>query len=359
MSSANLRATRVERYDVVVVGGGQAGLSLGQQLATRQLDFVILDDRAQIGDQWRDRWDSLRLFTPAKYSGLPGMVFPSPPAHLPDKDEVADYLVRYADRFALPVRTNTRVRSLRRRGDWFVLVTDGIEYEAKQVVIATGPFQQPAVPALASALDPSIHQRHSSAYRNPFDLPEGGVLVVGAGPSGAQVALELSRFRKVWLAGPDTGRLPRRVLGRDVFDWLWPIFQGATLDTRRGRFLRERARSGGDVLIGISDKEFQARGVTRLPRLDGQRGGWPICGSTLVQPKVVLWCTGFRPNFSWIELPAFDEDGHPRHIRGVATAVPGLYFLGQRFQYRMTSSLIGGTGHDAAYLAERIESFDP
>ncbi len=351
-------ACRVERYDVVVVGGGQAGLAIGQQLAARHVDFVILDDRPGVGEQWRSRWDSLRLFTPAKFSGLPGMVFPSPPSHLPDKDEVADYLVRYAERFALPVRSNTRVRSLGRREQLFVLTTDTIDYEATQVVIATGPFQQPFVPSVASSLTPAIDQRHSSVYRNPFELPEGPVLVVGAGPSGAQIALELARFRKVWLAGPDTGHLPRRVLGRDLFDWMWPVFRGATLDTRRGRALRRRASAGGDTLIGLSERTLHEAGVTRLPRLDSHRGGWPMCGDTLVQPRVVLWCTGFRPGFEWIHVPVLDEAGNPRHHRGIARDCPGLYFLGQRFQYRITSSLIGGVGDDAAFLAERIAQRD-
>jgi putative flavoprotein involved in K+ transport len=351
-------SARTERYDVIVIGGGQAGLAMGQRLAAHHLDFVILDDRPAVGDQWRTRWDSLRLFTPAKYSSLPGMVFPSPPSHLPDKDEVADYLVRYAERFALPVRLNTRVRALTRRNDLFVLTTDTVTYEAAQVVVATGPFQQPFIPSLAAALDPAIHQRHSSTYRNPFDLPEGPVLVVGAGPSGAQIALELARFRKVWLAGPDTGHLPRRLLGRDLFDWLWPAFRGATLNTRRGRALRQRASGGGDTLIGLPEHTLRDAGVTRLPRLDAHRGGWPMCGDTLVQPRVMLWCTGFRPAFEWIELPVFDEAGRPRHARGIARDCPGLYFLGQRFQHRITSSLIGGVGDDAAFLAERIAHCD-
>lgn len=350
--------TPVRRYDVVVVGGGQAGLAMGQQLAARNVDFVILDERLHVGDQWRHRWDTLRLFTPAKYSGLPGMVFPSPPGHLPDKDEVADYLVRYAERFSLPIHSGTRVRAVRRADALFVLDTDSITYEARQVVVATGPFQEPYRPPFADALDASIYQRHSSEYRNPFELPEGPVLVVGAGPSGAQLAVELAGFRKVWLSGPDTGHLPRRLLGRDIFDWLWPLFRGATLDTRRGRTLRRRARLGGDVLIGMPEGDLQAAGVTRLPRLEALRGGWPVCGNQVVHPRVVLWCTGFRPNYSWIELPVLDRDGWPRHVRGIASDCPGLYFLGLRFQYRMTSSLLGGAGEDAAYLAGRIESFD-
>lgn len=353
MSSVSPRLSRVERYGVVVVGGGQAGLAIGQQLTERDVDCVILDERSGIGEQWRTRWDSLRLFTPAKYSGLPGMVFPSPPAHLPDKDEMADYLVRYAERFALPVRCSTRVHRLGKRGDMFVLHTNNVQYEAPQVVVATGPFQQPRIPSWAASLDPSIHQRHSSAYHNPFELPEGPVLVVGAGPSGSQIALELARFRKVWLAGPDTGHLPRRLAGRDVFDWMWPLFRIATMDTRLGRALRQRMR-GGDRVIGLPERTLREAGVTRLPRTDMQRGGWPVCGDAVVQPKVIVWCTGFRPGFDWIDLPVLDDTGRPLHDRGIARGCPGLYFLGQRFQYRVTSSLIGGVGDDAAFIAHRV-----
>ena len=346
-------SSRVERFDTIVVGGGQAGLAVGRELAARDEDFVILDAGERVGDAWRRRWDSLRLFTPAAYSGLPGMVFPAPPAHLPDKDEVADYLERYAERFELPVRGSTRVESLERDGDRFVLRANGRRLEAGNVVVATGPFQRPRVPALSHAMDAGIHQLHSSAYRNPFALPDGPVLVVGAGNSGAQVAMELARFRKVWLAGTETGRLPRTVLHRDVYDWIWPVLTRATLHTRLGRFLRERTRRG-DPLIGISGRAIAESGVVRVGRVTGVRAGLPVCGDEVIRPRVIVWCTGFAPDFGWMALPVLDEEGRPRHERGVATGVDGLYFLGLRFQHRMTSALLGGVGADAAFVAERV-----
>jgi putative flavoprotein involved in K+ transport len=356
------RDGRVERYDTIVVGGGQAGLAVGQQLAARDLDFVILDGDRRVGDTWRRRWDSLRLFTPARYSGLPGMPFPAPPTHLPDKDEVADYLERYAERFELPVRLGTRVSSLAWDGARYVVHAGGARFEADNVVVATGPFQRPDVPPIATRLTPDIHQLHSSAYRSPFELPEGPVLVVGAGPSGAQIALELARFRKTWLAGRDTGHLPRRVLGRDLFDWIWPLMTRATLDTPLGRALRTRASRGGDALIGIPERTIAAAGIVRVGRLAEARGGLPVCPGgpsvdcrgDVLHPRVVIWCTGYRADFGWIELPVLDERGRPRHRRGVATDADGLYFVGQRFQHRMTSSLIGGVGADAAFVVERI-----
>lgn len=347
-------AARVERVDTVVVGGSQAGLAVGQQLAARDLDFVILDAERRVGDVWRRRWDSLRLFTPAAYSGLPGMPFPAPPAHLPDKDEVADYLERYAERFDLPVRQNTRVDALAWDGERYALRAGGVRFEADNVVVATGPFQSPHVPPVAERLAPAIHQLHSSRYRSPFDLPDGPALVVGAGNSGAQIALELARFRKVWLAGRNTGHLPRRILGRDLFTWIWPVLTRLTVETPLGRRLRERALDGGDALIGIPERTLAAAGIVRLGRLTDERGGLPVCHGEVMQPQVVVWCTGFRPDYRWIELPVFDERGYPRHRRGAATDAPGLYFVGLRFQHRMTSSLIGGVGEDASYIASEV-----
>lgn len=347
---------RVERYETIVIGAGQAGLAVGHHLAKHDVDFVILSDESRVGDNWRRRWDSLRLFTPARYSGLPGMHFPAPPGHLADKDDVADFLERYADRFDLPVRLERRVRRVTREGERYCLSLhdDDVLLEAENVIVATGAFQRPSVPAVAARLADDIHQLHSSDYRNPFALAPGSVLVVGAGNSGAQIALELARYRKVWLAGRDTGHLPRTLLGRDLFDWIWPVMKRATLDTRVGRRLHRRARAGGDALIGIPERELTRAGVTRVGRLDAERGGQPVCGDLVLDPQVIVWCTGFAPDYSWIELPVFGADGFPRHARGVVAESPGLFFLGLRFQHRMTSSLIGGVGDDAAYVAGQV-----
>ena len=348
--------TRVERFDCLVVGAGQAGMAVGHHLARRDVDFLILSAESRLGDNWRRRWDSLRLFTPARYSGLPGLPFPADPTHLADKDEVADYLERYAERMELPVRLDARVRSLSFDSERYRLTVEGgtTVLEADSVVVATGAFQRPHVPSVASSLASDIRQLHSSEYRNAFELPEGPVLVVGAGNSGAQIALELSRYRKVWLAGRGTGHLPRRLLGRDMFDWGWPLMQRVSLDTRLGRRLLARASRGGDALIGIPERELREAGVARVGRVETARAGLPVCGETVLEPATIVWCTGFAADYSWIELPVFDESGQPRHRRGEVPGAPGLFFAGLRFQHRMTSSLIGGVGDDAAWVADRV-----
>jgi putative flavoprotein involved in K+ transport len=344
---------RVERYETVVVGAGQAGLAAGHHLASHDVDFSIVSDERRVGDNWRRRWDSLRLFTPARYSSLPGMPFPAHPYHLPDKDEMADYLERYAERFELPVRPSTRALSLRHDGTRFVLRTSGGVLESDSVIVATGAFQSPRIPDFATRLSPTIAQIHSSQYVNHWSIPEGPVLVVGAGNSGAQIAIELARFRPVWLAGRDTGHLPRRVLGRDLFDWIWPLLSRATTSTALGRRMRSRQRAGGgDALLGMPEGVLQRAGVQRVGRVTGESGGRPVAGGMTVDPAVIIWCTGFHPDFRWVELPVFEPDGYPRHSRGVVDEVPGLYFLGLRFLHRMASSLVGGVGADARHVVE-------
>lgn len=347
------RASRVEFYDTIIVGAGQAGLAAGYHLAKRDADFLIIDSAEHVGDSWRNRWDSLRLFTPAAYSGLPGMCFPGEPMYLPDKEEVADYLQRYAQRFELPVRGSTCVESLRQEGKGYLLSANGTTYQANSVIVATGPFQRPRVPSLAAHLPRSIHQIHSSEYRNPFDLPSGSVLVVGVGNSGAQIALELVASRQVWLAGHESGYLRRRFLGRDLFRWIWPLLTTFTADTRVGRRLRNRSRKT-DALIGIRPSQLTESGIIRVGKVTEVRDGVPYCEGEPVDPNVIIWATGFTPDYSWIQLPIFDADGYPRHQRGAVLDAPGLYFLGLRFQHRMTSSLIGGVGADAAYIADLI-----
>jgi putative flavoprotein involved in K+ transport len=354
-------ASRRERFDVVVIGGGQAGLSVGYYLAQRGLRFVILDANERIGDSWRKRWDSLRLFTPARYDGLDGMPFPAPPNSLPTKDEMADYLESYAARFELPVRNGVKVEKLTRRDGRYVLTTAGGEYEAEQVVVAMSNYQQPSTPAFAAELHPTVVQLHSSDYRGPSQLRDGSVLIVGAGNSGAEIALELSEGRQVWMSGRDTGQIPFRINGfwgrlflvRLVLRVLFHrVF---TLKTPMGRKMRRKMLSAGGPLIRTRSMDLLAAGVERVPRMQGVRDGRPLLQDDRVLDVAnVIWCTGFHSGFSWIDLPIFDDDGRPRHEGGVVPDAPGLYFVGQLFLYAASSVMIHGVGRDAARIVDAI-----
>jgi len=345
-------------YDTLVIGAGQAGLAAGYYLRGAGADFALLDGGGEIGATWAQRWDSLRLFTPARYNSLPGMAFPGERYSLPTKDEVADYLKGYAKRFDLPVKLRTRVSTLRHNAMGYTVTAEsGESFHARSIVVATGANQQPYVPAFAGEIDPRIAQLHSSEYRRPSQIPRGGVLVVGAGNSGAQIALELAQSgRRVLLSGPETGSLPRRLLGRDIYDWLRPTLMRPSVDSVIGRHLMRAKLFSGDPLVGMSTRSLVDANVTRVGRTVGARDALPVFqdGSTPAGIEAIVWCTGFRPDFSWIEMPVFGLDGYPIHRRGVASHAQGLAFLGMRYQYRVGSALLGGVGEDAAYVVSRI-----
>jgi putative flavoprotein involved in K+ transport len=349
-----------ERLDTVIIGGGQAGLAVGYHLANQGRRFVILDANERIGDSWRQRWDSLRVFTPARYNGLPGWAFPAPAGSFPTKDEVADYLEAYAARFDLPVRSGVHVEELTKSGSRYV-VTAGDRLEADNVVVATGAYHTPRVPAFAGDLDTSIVQMHSSEYRNPSQLRKGGVLVVGAGNSGAEVALEASRGHRTWLAGRDTGQEPTRpgtVPDRLLVPAIWFMATRVlTVKTPIGRKVKEKFRDRGIPLARVRRKDILAAGVERVPRVTGVANGAPLLDDgRVLDVASVIWCTGFAPDFGWIQLPIFDEDGDPMHDRGIVGSEPGLYFMGMFFLYSLSSVLIGGAGRDAEHIANDIAS---
>jgi putative flavoprotein involved in K+ transport len=350
-----------ERVQTIVIGGGQAGLATGFHLARRGLPFAILDASARVGDAWRARWDSLRLFTPARYAGLPGMPFPGPRSAFPTKDEVADYLEAYAARFRLPVRNGMRVESLEREDGRFAVTTaSGHRLEAEQVVVAMANFQVPRVPAFARELDPRIRQLHSRDYRNTSQLPGGDVLVVGVGNSGGDIGLEVARTHRTWLAGKETGHIPFRIEGLVARNLGLRLvrFLGhhvLTLGTPVGRRAHAKLLRGAAPLVRVKPDDLAAAGVERVPRVVGAREGRPLLedGRTL-DVSAVIWCTGFEPGFSWIRLPAFDERGEPVHDRGVSTRVPGLYFVGLHFLYAMSSATLIGVGRDAEHVARAV-----
>jgi putative flavoprotein involved in K+ transport len=340
-----------QRLDTVVIGGGQAGLATGYHLTRHGTDFVILDAGQRVGTAWRHRWDSLRLFTPARFNQLPGMRFPAPGGYFPTKDEMADYLEAYAARFDLPVELGVRVDQLGRDGDRYLITAGHRSLEARHVVVATGAATTPRVPAFAAQLDPAIVQLHSADYRNPGRLREGAVLVVGAGNSGAEIALELARTHRIWLAGRDTGRIPITLGG--------PVFQAMnrllTVDTRLGRSFAAQGAGRGTPLVRVRPQDLTDAGVQRAPRLTGVRGGRPVLDDgRVLEVDNLLWCTGFARDYRWIRLPVLGPSGDPVHHRGVVDTQPGLYFVGLPLQYSLASSLVGGVGPDAQHLVEQI-----
>jgi putative flavoprotein involved in K+ transport len=346
------------RLNTVVIGGGQAGLSVGYHLARRGVDFLVLDASARVGDTWRRRWDSLRLFTPARHAGLDGMPFPAPPFSFPTKDQMADYLEAYARRFALPVRSGVRVDRLSRQGERFVVTAGSTRFEAENVVVAMANYQRPRVPPFAGELDRGIVQVHSFEYRRPAQLRAGDVLVAGAGNSGAEIAVEAVKGHRTWLAGRDTGHVPFRVDGlaaRLVLSRLVlrVVFHRVlSLATPIGRKARPKMLHRAAPLIRTRPRELAAAGVIRVPRVVGVRGGLPLLADGRVLDVAnVVWCTGYDPGFSWIDLPVFGGDGEPLHEAGVVAAQPGLYFVGLHFLYAFSSEMIHGVGRDAARIA--------
>jgi putative flavoprotein involved in K+ transport len=348
--------------DTIVIGGGQAGLSVGYHLAKRGISFQILDASRRIGDTWRNRWDSLRLFNPARYAGLPGMRFPGRGDVFPTKDQMADYLAAYAQRFHLPVRNDVRVERLWKERDVFVLSAGKERFESRNVVVAMANYQEPRIPTFARDLDPGIVQLHSQQYRNPSQLRNGGVLVVGAGNSGAEIAFESAREHPTWIAGSESGHIP------------WPIdsfvarfflvrlvrFMGhhiLTTKTPLGRKLRPKLIAKATPLVRVKPEWLIDAGVTRAPRVVGVKDGLPLLADgRALDVANVIWCTGYHHGFPWIDLPVFQENGDPDHENGVVKSVPGIYFVGLHCLYAMTSATLIGVGRDAERIAGAIAS---
>jgi len=343
------------RYEVVVVGGGQAGLALGYYLTRQGRRFTILDAAAEPAAAWRERWDSLRLFTPVRYDSLPGLTFPGDPDSYPSRDEVAEYLTEYVQKFHLPVELNSRVRSVSNAGDGYLVELEDRSLQTEQVVIATGPFQDPIVPALSEGLDADVVQMHSTAYRSPRHLPAGRVLVVGGGNTGFQIAAELAGSHDVHLAVSSRQTpLPQRIFGRDLFRYLEATgLMAKTVDSRIGQRMQYR-----ETLIGSSPRALRRKyGVQLHPRAtEASSRKVSFEDGTSLDVGSVIWATGFRLDYSWIDVPVFDDDHRPVQQRGV-TESPGLYFLGLPWQHTRGSALLGWIKHDAEHLAQQVAAF--
>lgn len=355
-----------DRHEVVVIGAGQAGLAAGYHLARRGIDFTVLESRDRVGDVWRERYDSLRLYSPARYDALPGLPMPLAAHAFPTGRQMADYLEAYADHHRLPVRTGVRVDRLTASDGAapFTLSTGDRTFEADKVVVATGSFQRPHVPELASRLDPGIRQLHAADYRGPDQLRDGPVLVVGLSHSGADIAYELSTAgHPTIVSGRSHGQLPFSVDSRRA-RLAWPLMRFAalnilTLRTPIGRKMAPRVRAGGGPLLRVRRGDLTAAGVTlheaRVTDVDG-RGRPMLADGTALDVANVVWCTGFRPDYRWIDLPVIGTDGWPRERRGVVGDIPGLYFLGIPFLYSFTSMLVVGADRDAAFVVDHLAS---
>jgi putative flavoprotein involved in K+ transport len=344
--------TAAEQLDVIVVGGGQAGLAAGHYLADTATRFLILDAASRGGQSWRQRWDSLELFTPAAYSALPGRPFPGDQERYPGKDEVADYLEAYAHQFELPVRHRARVTRLERSSRGYRLRTEQDTLEARQVIVATGAYQNPHLPQLADALSDHVTQLHSAAYRNPDQVPHGTVLVAGSANSGCQIAAELARSRRrVHLSrGQRLPALPHRLLGKSLHWWGDKLgLIAAPLDSPRGRTQR------GDLIVGTSPRRLARRDDLELhPRtVAADQSRVRFADNTTLEIDAVIWATGYRSDYSWIHVPVLDQHGTPQHRRGV-TESPGLYFLGMHNQHSRGSSLLYWVKDDAQYIAQQV-----
>jgi putative flavoprotein involved in K+ transport len=358
-------AASTQRIDTLVIGAGQAGLSAGYHLARRGLPFVILDADARIGDHWRDHWDSLRLYSPARSDGLPGMRFPAASYHWPTAREMADYLETYAGRFHLPVLSGVRVDAVRPAdapADGFIVEAGDHTWHAAQVIVATGAFRVPSVPEFAPLLHSSIRQLHSSEYHRPSDVAAGPVLVVGVSHSGADIAFELSSTHPTMLAGHSHGELPIRVTDTPRARLGWPVVsflfsRVLTLRTPMGRRMAPHVRMGGGPLLRVRSGDLARAGVQRLDgRVVGVRDGQPLLddGRT-IEAASIVWATGFRPDYDWVRVDGFlGADGWPAGRRGVSEAAPGMYFLGVPFQWAFSSMLVGGAGRDASYVVKQL-----
>ncbi len=350
-----------KRLQTIVIGGGQAGLAVGYHLAKRGISFQILDASRRIGDAWRNRWDSLRLFNPARYAGLPGLPFPARGDVFPTKDEVADYLESYAQHFHLPVQTGVKVDRLSKEGTGYVVCAGSQQFESDNVVVAMANYQIPRLPAFAPELDPGIVQMHSHEYRNPSQLRDGGVLIVGVGNSGADIGIEVAPTHPTWMSGKETGHVPFRIESA-----MWRFFlvrllrffghHVLTVNTPIGRKLGPKIISRGAPLVRVKPQDLIDAGIERVPRVVGVQNGRPFLeGGRSLEVQNIIWCTGYHPGFSWIDLPIFGEDGEPVHECGVVSRAPGMYFVGLHFLYSMTSATLIGVGRDAERVAKAIE----
>ena len=343
------------KWNTVIIGAGQAGLATGYYLSKKNIDFIIIDKCSKIGDSWRKRWDSLQLFTPSQYDGLPGLKFSMPKDSFPTNDEMADYLEKYVKEFSLLVKFNTEIFEISKITDDFEIVTSNGMIIAKNLVIATGTNQIGKIPEFTQNLNKDIFQIHSSQYKNPQSLPNGKTLVVGAGTSGVEIAIELSKSRETFISGKPTPHIPDPIFRYAGGAYWWFISNILTTNTPIGKKVKGKILKEGAPLIRVSFNELKSAGVKPLPRVIGVQDGLPkLQNGEVISVSSIVWSTGYKPDFSWLNLDAIDKSGWPDAQRGISNKINGLYFVGMLFQFGLTSGLVGGVGRDAAFVVEQI-----
>ncbi|MFB3167671.1 NAD(P)/FAD-dependent oxidoreductase [Neobacillus sp. 179-C4.2 HS] len=340
-------------YDVLVIGAGQAGLAMGYYLKQTKLSFLILDKESAIGESWKKRYDSLTLFTPRSYSSLPGLTLNGEEKIYPTKDEITDYLSLYANTFSLPIQLDTTVKRVDKEDHFLLHTTKGV-YHCRNVIIATGPFQKPFIPEFSHYLSENILQVHSSKYKNPSQINEGTTLVVGGGNSGAQIAVELSHSKEVYLSvGHQMRFLPQDIGSKSIFWWFDKLgVYRANVHSKVGQYIKNKP----DPIFGFELKtQLKNRSVILKPRVTSADNSQVFFNDgSSIEVSNVIWSTGFKSDFSFIHISSvLNEKGLPIHQRGV-TKVKGLFFLGLAWQNSRGSALLQGVGTDAKYIVEKL-----
>jgi putative flavoprotein involved in K+ transport len=344
--------------DFIIIGAGQAGLSMAYQLNQLNKDYLIVDANNETGAPWLKRWDSLKLFTPSEFNHLPGMNFPSEKGYYPDKYEVAAYLKSYVDKFNIPIAFNQKISSLKKENGVYIIKSESKTFKAKNVVVATGPFHKPFTPSFHTKISKDITQIHSEHYKNPSQLQDGDTLVVGAGDSGVQILDEISNTnRKVYFSGnTNITSMPQEILGKTLWWWFKRI---GFLSVSKFSYIGKKLSKGGQPIIGTDVKSLlKKQNVICVGRtLDANNSELHFEEGRYSSIKNIVWATGFKPNFDWIDGITLNDDKYPKNYRGVSD-IEGLYFLGLPWLYTRGSATLGGVKKDAQFLSNYIEKLE-
>ncbi len=336
--------------DFIVIGAGQAGMAISYYLTQNKKDFLVLDANKEIGAPWLKRWDSLQLFTATEYNNLPGLDFPHPTGYYANKYDVANYLKSYAEKFKIPIDFNQKIKGLKKVDDYFILDSEDKTYKAKNVIVATGPFHTPFTPSFHTKISPEVTQIHSENYKSTNQLQKGDTLVVGAGDSGVQILDEIAATgNKVYFSGnTNISSIPQEFLGKTLWWWFSKI---GFLSVNKYSWIGKKLSTGTQPIIGTDVKTlFKRPNVECVGRsLDASNDKIVFEKKEINTIKNIIWATGFKPNFNWIENVALDKDNYPKNFRGISD-IEGLYYLGLPWLYTRGSATLGGVKKDAEYL---------